>query len=624
MLSRIRIQTILLSVIPLLFLVVLLALALGLYSGIGQAASDAQHSAGVLNQSDRVFLTLGVASRSVVDYASKHNPSLLSGYYKSVKVLPGQLKTFADLVRGEPDQEVRVARLTTLMTAGIGVLDEYVRDLRSGQAAKAKALGESAHTRAISTGLESTDAAINAAERAMTIARFNGVRNRLSTFGFAMVLVAFIGILLTLFIAAQFGLRITHRLERLADNARRLWRGEEVTPIGGSDEIAALDGVYQEMMERIKREHHVASTLQHALLPQELPKVPGLRIDAAYVSAARGTIIGGDWYDVFALSDRCIGIGVGDVAGHGLRAAAVMGEVRQAIRTAARIDRDPALVLQHVNAVLCADEDDVVVTAFFGLLDMSDGILRYAIAGHPPPMVVRPNGTVEQLIGGGFVLGVDPDAKYEEFRMRLEVGAGFVLYTDGVVENERDYFKGIDGLTAAIEAEYRNASDNIAQAIMRRALARTEPRDDSAVLFIGITSLERIAPPEKIRTWVLDAKTEASMHGVKRALMWHLGEITAKESDLGAVELILGELVSNVARHTPGPAEVTLECDVESAVLHVCDRGKPFDAARIARPEPMQETGRGLFIVREIARELTVEQTDRGNRISAVLPIALA
>src|SRR5947209_20320438 len=119
------------------------------------------------------------------------------------------------------------------------------------------------------------------------------------------------------------GLRIVRRLNHLSQNAERIENGIAPVALGGNDEIAFLDERYREMAVRLRKEHNAALILQRALLPQELPEIPGIRIDCAYTSPGEREQIGGDWYDVFELSANTIGISIGDVAGHGLRSAAV-------------------------------------------------------------------------------------------------------------------------------------------------------------------------------------------------------------------------------------------------------------------------------------------------------------
>jgi serine phosphatase RsbU (regulator of sigma subunit)/anti-sigma regulatory factor (Ser/Thr protein kinase) len=621
--SNIRTQAILLSVVPLAFLLLLLALALMLQNSTEEAAAWSQRSAEILSQSERASNALGVANRGVVDYVARHQRSALDAYRGAAQALPGELKKLRLIVRDEPAQEVRATHLSHITLEALSVVSGYLADIQSGHAAAAKRLASSARTRSLGLQLQAAVAEFDAAQRKLEIGRIDAVRRELQSFGIALLVCCIAGIVLTLLTAARFGLRIVRRLERLAENARRLGAGEATEPISGNDEIAALDRVYHDMTRRMHHEHDVASTLQRALLPQELPKISGLRIDTAYVPAARGTEIGGDWYDVFTLSGRCVGIGVGDVAGHGLRAATIMGSVRQAIRMMARTDAEPAEVLRRVNRELCEDERDVVVTAFFGVLDLQNGAFRYALAGHPAPLTVGAGGNVAMLSGAGLMLGVDPRAAFTNYETQLELGSGLVLYTDGIVEVERDYFKGLSDLQSAVKAEYLGGSDNVAEAIQRRIFARAKPHDDSAILFVGITNLSPSASVRHRKTWSLNAREEAGARRVKRALLWHLGEFASLQSDLTAVELIFGELLGNVARHTSGLADITVECADGAAVLHVADRGEPFALNGHVRPDLFSEGGRGLFLISAIARSVSVERVGEGNRVTVVLPVSV-
>jgi anti-sigma regulatory factor (Ser/Thr protein kinase) len=300
-----------------------------------------------------------------------------------------------------------------------------------------------------------------------------------------------------------------------------------------------------------------------------------------------------------------------------------MGTARLAIRTAARIESEPAAILHHANRVLCADEPNIVVTAFVGILDLTNGSFTYAVAGHPAPIHVTPGGaTLEFLHGDGLVLGVDPQTRFEQQEYRVSEGSGLVFYTDGIVEVQRDYFKGMEVFTDAVRAESRGTSDNIAEAIQRRVLTRTQPRDDCALLFLGVTALEAAPASKQPRTWTIDAREEGAARRLKRALLWHLGENANGASDFGAVELIVGELLGNVARHTDGEAKVTLVYNDGTATLHVSDTGAPFQP-RDEMPDLYAEGGRGLSLVRSVSRDMKIDRVENGNRVSVVLPVWL-
>jgi serine phosphatase RsbU (regulator of sigma subunit)/CHASE3 domain sensor protein len=632
--SGIRAQALLLSIVPLAFLLALLVIAWVLQSKTEQTAAWSARSTEALNASDRILATVTDASRNIQEYTKKPSSASLDGYRRAVALMPAESRDLQAFVSDEPALRPAAARYASLTIGIVGVLEHYVGLLRAGRKAKATAYGTSPQVRAAGAAWTASKAAFDQSERVLTLSRLARLQRDIELLGRLLLACAFVGILISLFIAARFGLRIVRRLQRLADNARQLGAGETPLTIEGADEIAQLDMVYRDMALRIRqtvsereealeayrREHIVASTLQRAMLPHELPQVAGLRIDTAYVPAAGGAEIGGDWYDVFEVSRRLVGISVGDVAGHGLRAATVMGAVRQSIRTAARDDDEPSSIMRRVNRVLCADEGTSVVTAFFGLLDLRTGTLRYALAGHPPPMIVRP-GRIELLPGEGFVLGVDPRIRFQTFETQLDVGSGLVLYTDGLVEAERDYFKGMQQLEDAAAAECGDPSTNIAEGIQRRVFSHAEPRDDSALLFIGITGLSAEPPSPERQGWHLDARDEASAHRVKRALLWQLGGFASSDADLGAIEAIFGELLSNVKRHTPGPADVTLERGADGAILSFADDGPPFTINGHTPPDLMAESGRGLFMLHALARDVSVERIGSRNHIAVALPL---
>ena len=493
--SKIQSQAILLSIVPLAFLLIFLGVVALLVDRTAEMTVWTQHASRVLDQSDTVLRTVGDANRAAVDYTAHPSKSALDRYSAAAKAARAQSQQLVQLSEGSAQKALAltyagaVGRIT-------GVLDTYLADLRAGRVAQARAFVATPSVRALAANFQMAKGNFDRAQRRSTSAHFIALRDQIRNYGFVLLIGAFAGIVLTLLTTARFGVRIASRVRQLAANADRLGSGESTTPVKGDDEIAELDRVYHEMAQRIhdtlsayRREHYIASTLQRALLPQELPRVPGLRIDTAYAAAAHATEIGGDWYDVFTLEDHVVGISVGDVAGHGLRAAAIMGSVRQVIRTAARFDSEPATVLQRANHALCSDED-VIVTAFFATLDMRDGKMRYAVAGHPLPLAVTGAGDVEQLNGQGLMLGVDPQARYEPFQTVLRKGEGIICFTDGIVEVERDYLKGMANLIEVVKSECgRGSAENIAERIKNRILAQAEPVDDSAVLFVGITDL---------------------------------------------------------------------------------------------------------------------------------------
>ena len=619
--------------IPLLFLVGVL-----IFSAMFQRAADdvtlrAGRTTQTLTESDRVYALLDEESRAIERYRRTRRPADLQPFARAEAELTPTLDRLGTLVSAEGLQTGRY-RIYRRQTLGVAALVRRLRDIVEARDARARAkLLASPQTTAQILAWRNTKTAFDQTERNLALDRYSIARQRVAPYREGTIACAAIGVVVTLLFSVLFGLRIARRLRRLEDNAVRLAAGEPAAAIDGNDEIASLDAVYRHLTTRLRqsvqekedaldayeREHRVASTLQRALLPQALPQFPGLKIDSAYVSAGEAGVIGGDWYDVFALSETLVGISAGDVAGHGLRAATRMNAVRQSIRTAARASDDPGVVLRHVNRVLCADESDAFVTAFYATFDLAAGTMQYAIAGHPRPLVIRPDGSAELLEGDGIVLGIDPHVGFATQTVRIPADTAVVVYTDGLIEHRRSPIAGMRELIDAARSEFLNPSRNPAEGVQHRVLDGAAPNDDSAVLFIR--SMARAAQDGGDRKeWSFDARDEAAATRVKRALLWELVGFGRSGWDLGTIEIIYGELSSNVARHTPGPATVVLErreCDL---VLHVHDRGAPFTPNTEQPLDLFAESGRGMFLVRALASDFSVDRIDGGNRVTVVLP----
>ncbi len=490
--SRIRTQTILLSVVPVAFLLILLVIALLIQRTTLASADWSANSERTLAQSDRVAAILREAGRAGAAYGAKHDSQDLRAYRAAQRAMPAELEQLIAMST-VPEQRARAQRLAASTTRGMNLIATYVHLMSSGRVAQARVLATQPATQALGRQIERDTASFNAAQSRLANEHTHQVRARVFRYEWILIVCCVLGVLTSLYMTVRFGFSIVQRLQLLAESAQRLGSGAPSEPIEGDDEIAVLDRVYHMMTHRIQREHAVASVLQKALLPHDLPAMPGLRIDAAYTPAARESEVGGDWYDVFALSPTCIGISVGDVAGHGLHAASVMGTARQAIRTAAFIDSEPSNVLFQLNRMACMDSSATVITSFFSTLDLTSGTLRYAVAGHPAPLTIRSGGEVALLEGRGLMLGVQPNVQYQTYETTLDVGSGLLLYTDGIVEPSRNYLQGMDALVESLRTACSEAPQNVAQAIQRHIASKSTLRDDAAILFVGVTQLVKEA-----------------------------------------------------------------------------------------------------------------------------------
>jgi sigma-B regulation protein RsbU (phosphoserine phosphatase) len=236
---------------------------------------------------------------------------------------------------------------------------------------------------------------------------------------------------------------------------------------------------------RRARELHEAREIQRRLLPRELPGIPGWELAAACEEAAS---VGGDTYDVIALDDDRLAICIGDVAGKGIPAALLAANLQAAVRSAVAEQRGPAGLCTHVNRALRATlPDDRFVTFFFCLLDTRAGTLRYCNAGHNPPLLLDADGNCAVLSGGGMVLGVDPDTRYEEREVSLGPGDALVLYTDGVTEarNEDGEEFGEARLAARLAADRHRGASGLRDRLLGALHAFSgDRRDDDQTLVV--------------------------------------------------------------------------------------------------------------------------------------------
>jgi PAS domain S-box-containing protein len=205
------------------------------------------------------------------------------------------------------------------------------------------------------------------------------------------------------------------------------------------EHLTALSGQCAQAFERARlfqREHEIAETLQRSILPRAVPPVDGVAIATSYLPGTGHAHVGGDWYDVIVLeASRRVAFVVGDVEGKGIAAAAAMAQLRFAVQGFASQELTPAATLRQLNRLLDRTDVATFATVVYAELDPETGVLVYANAGHPPPLVVDRDGAGTFLEGASSLpLGADPKTPYAEAAHRLEPGFALVLYTDGLVE----------------------------------------------------------------------------------------------------------------------------------------------------------------------------------------------
>ncbi len=401
---------------------------------------------------------------------------------------------------------------------------------------------------------------------------------------------------------ATYGALIAYYSERTYDLERDL-------PL--LEEIGARLSVALARAETFERERRIASTLQQASLPSLIPQPRGVRFDAAYLPAGEEAEVGGDWYDAVELDDGSVVVSVGDVTGHGIEAAAIMSKVRHAMGIVPKHVSDPTKILDSAEWFLRKRYPEAIVTAFVGILSPDRKTLRYANAGHPWPYLRRRNGELIALECGGLPLGIRHSHEAASSRaIDLGDGDALVLYTDGLVEWNQNVLEGEGRLERLLASEAIVASVAPAKLIERTCLPG-RPRDDVAVLTVVLGE----SPGWSFAAEDARAAADARMHFVEFL------KTRSRDADfIAQAELVFGELLGNVVRHAPGPVETQLFWNEQHAALHVIDTGTAFDAAANLPNDILSERGRGLFIVRQLARSVRIEHVvNCGNHIRVEL-----
>jgi anti-sigma regulatory factor (Ser/Thr protein kinase) len=316
-------------------------------------------------------------------------------------------------------------------------------------------------------------------------------------------------------------------------------------------------------------------------------------------------------------------VSIGDVAGSGLQAAVTMGNMRQIIRGIAQVHADPALMLDAADRALRLEHPDKFVTAFVGVFDAISSTLTYASAGHPPPLVRRPDGSIEPLAETGLPLGLRSNAENTgSTTVQLAVGSRVLLYTDGLTEFDRAPMSGERRLAELWSATPGDMQDRPAKRIVDRMINGTGTRDDVAVLVLSIRTPFALDSRgrELLQRWSLHTDDGPSVATSRRAFAVALLEHGAASQDVAVAEIVFGELVSNAVRYAPGPVDVIVDWSAPDPVLHVLDGGTGFRQISIVPPDLLSESGRGLFIVSALTHDFRISKDPRGgNHARAVL-----
>jgi PAS domain S-box-containing protein len=271
-----------------------------------------------------------------------------------------------------------------------------------------------------------------------------------------------------------------------------LSRAEHPEPYDEADvrlvsDLVSRAAVHIDNARLYTREHNTAVTLQRSLLPRDIPKVAGLQIAYRYEPANQVAEVGGDWFDVIPLDTGQVALVVGDVTGHGIHAAAIMGQLRTTTVTLARLGCPPEEIMQQLSRVVAEHSDEIGATCLYALHDPGSRRCRFTSAGHPPPALRHPDGTVEFIdVPGGVMLGVC-QSRYPAVDKELPSGSVLALYTDGLIEQPgQDIGIGMSRLARTLTASSaRSSLDELCDSVLTGL--GPQARDDIALLLARTT-----------------------------------------------------------------------------------------------------------------------------------------
>ncbi|MGE7438157.1 MULTISPECIES: SpoIIE family protein phosphatase [Kitasatospora] len=370
-----------------------------------------------------------------------------------------------------------------------------------------------------------------------------------------------------------------------------------------AEELAARAAVCIDNARLYRRERDTALTLQRSLLPQEVHRSLGLEIAYRYQPSSVISEVGGDWFDVVPLSGGRVALIVGDVMGHGIRAAATMGQLRTVARTLITIDLDPARVMRRLDDAATAIGEGQFATCVCVVFDPLDRSCIAAGAGHLPPVVAEAPGSARLLeLPPGAPLGVG-GVPFSSTHFTLPEDGILVLYTDGLVERRgQDLEEGMELLRRTV-ADRRPTLEQSCDAVVTALTADTVQGDDIAVI------MAQARPVGADRLAVLPLVGDPSLVRHARRFIRHTLRSWGLAALIDLAELLTSELITNALVHAGAPNEVRV---FRNAVLTVEVSDIDSHAPRIHRARDSDEGGRGIHLVNELAHRWGSRSTAEG------------
>ena len=427
------------------------------------------------------------------------------------------------------------------------------------------------------------------------------------------------------------------------------WMASFAYPVAFTpDERSVLTTVARMLAQALSRagaaetERALTDGLQRSMLPTLGPQIPGMSVAARYVPTGGGLQVGGDWYDMIPLpGGGRIAFVIGDVQGHDVRAAGLMGQLRIALRAYASEGHRPDAVLSRASRFLhgMADGDPEspdlrFATCLYVEADPATGILDIARAGHPDPAIRMADGTVlTRPTAGGLPLGIDPDADYPTTRITLEPGETMLVCTDGLIETGgHDLESGWQRIRAILE-DHKGDLEELADALVQGVHGpsshhTTGPLADRREDDIAVMLLCRpgegpgrdgplTAPPMVRRTMLSVAQAEPERVAVARQHLRELLHDWSSQDQVDSAVLLLSEMLTNVLVHTD--ADALMQAEVRGTPgnrrMHVEVTDTSDDLPHKRRPGELASSGRGLVLIELLAQSWGVDPRGEGKSI---------
>jgi GAF domain-containing protein/anti-sigma regulatory factor (Ser/Thr protein kinase) len=355
-------------------------------------------------------------------------------------------------------------------------------------------------------------------------------------------------------------------------------------------------------------ERTIAETLQRSVLPASLPTLPNVQLAARYLPGTDEVDVGGDWFDAILFPTGRLGLAVGDVVGKGVQSAATMAQLRNALRAFALDQMKPAATISRLNRLTEEIAESAFATVVYAVLEPDTGVCRFTSAGHPPPLLVHPDGSAEYIEGGrGLPLGTGASVRYRQATVELPVGSTVILYTDGLIERRSESIdEGLERLRIAAETAPGDP-ERLVEHVLEHVAGSEGRGDDIAVLAVRLLA---VAP----KPLELDLPSGVrSLDLVRDALRVWLEDAPVTQTESHDIVLATWEACANAVEHpVPGDGRrfvVRAELEDSTILVTVTDPGRWADETE--RPD----RGLGLRLIRSVMSSVEIDSGAAGTRV---------